>query len=101
MKCFISAALSSQITIDTGNRLCIGAAKQVSDHKANSVIESILARSKPVYAFDDIFAAKSCVRASDPLAFDDRMRIMLAVLKENLKPYQWNIGPAVRNKRFP
>ena len=67
-----------------------------ADHKAQRVVLPVFSGAESVDTFHHVLAAQMRVRAGDTLAFDDRVRVVLACSPEFVDQHQWNIGSTIR-----
>ena len=84
-----------QASIDSVRSIGSTATLDVPGHEARSMACSILAASEPVYPFPHILPAATSVAPCNPLAFDDRMRIVIFETPEDLEQKNRNVSPSI------
>ena len=90
---FGEKTLPRQMSIDSVRSIGSAATLDVPGHEARSMACSILADSEPVNSFPHVLPAEVRIAACDPLAFDDRMRIVIIETPEDLEQKNRNVSP--------
>ncbi len=72
---------------------------EIADHESCRVVCSVLAGPKSPNALLDVFVAQSTCRSGDTLAFNDRVRVVFTIPRENLDQHYGNVGPAIRYRQ--
>ena len=88
-------------SIDSVRSIGSAATLDIPGHEARCMACSILADSKAVNSFPHILPAEIRIAACDPLAFDDRMRIVIFEAPEDLEQKNRNVSPPIEPIKVP